>query len=64
MADGAADETRGTPLTLSLSPWERGRPLNGCGVLPLPWGEGRGEGVTSPRDLAAAVAGWLTYLGG
>ena len=33
-----------TPLTLSLSPWERGRPLNGCDGTPSPWGEGWGEG--------------------
>ena len=32
------------PLTLSLSPWERGRLLGGHSLLPLPGGEGWGEG--------------------
>ncbi len=27
---------RALPLTLSLSPWERGRPNNGCGRTPSP----------------------------
>ena len=31
-----------TPLTLSLSPWERGRPLNGHGGTPSPRGRGLG----------------------
>ena len=30
------------PLTLSLSPWERGRPLNGRGGPPSPMGRGLG----------------------
>ncbi len=33
-----------SPLTLSLSPWERGRLSTGAAELPLPWGEGWGEG--------------------
>jgi integrase/recombinase XerC len=31
--------------------------------LPLPWGEGWGEGVQISEDIAAALAGWLRYLG-
>ena len=31
-----------TPLTLSLSPWERGRPLNGRDRTPSPMGRGLG----------------------
>ncbi len=31
---------------------------------PLPEGEGQGEGLRVSKDLAQAVAGWLTYLGG
>ncbi len=30
------------PLTLSLSPWERGRLLNGCERTPSPRGRGLG----------------------
>ena len=33
------------PLTLTLSPWERGRSLTGTADSPLPWGEGRDRGV-------------------
>jgi len=36
------DELRESPLTLSLSPWERGRPLNGCDRTPSPIGRGLG----------------------
>jgi hypothetical protein len=39
-----ANMTGEAPLTLSLSPWERERPLDGCDQPPLPWGEGWGEG--------------------
>ena len=42
----ARDITAVTPLTLSLSPWERGRPNNGCGPgLPLPWERARVRGI-------------------
>ena len=33
-----------TPLTLSLSLWERGPPIDRRNLPPLPWGEGWGEG--------------------
>ena len=36
-----------SPLTLSLSPWERERLLGArvaSSASPLPWGEGQGEG--------------------
>ena len=38
---------RESPLTLSLSPWERGRliALGVCTPSPLPEGEGQGEGL-------------------
>jgi hypothetical protein len=39
-----SDERALLPLTLSLSLWERGRPNSGHGLLPLPGGEGWGEG--------------------
>ncbi len=32
-------------LILSFSPWEKGRPLNGCERTPSPRGEGWGEGA-------------------
>ncbi len=37
-----AERTSVPPLTLSLSPWERGRLLNGCGRTPSPMGRGLG----------------------
>jgi len=33
------------PLTLTLSLWERGLSERDVGFLPLPVGEGRGEGI-------------------
>ena len=40
MADPVTN--RVSPLTLSLSPWERGRLLNGCDWTPSPMGRGLG----------------------
>ena len=36
------ENTTLAPLTLSLSQWERGRPLNGCDACPLSHGERAG----------------------
>ncbi len=46
---------RESPLTPALSPWERGRPLNDCDLLPLPWGEGWGEGYGA-RDRSGGLS--------
>ena len=42
--EAAANDEAHHPLTLSLSQWERGGPLNGHAGTPSPMGRGGGEG--------------------
>ena len=49
-------------LTLSLSPWERGRPPDEQ-ASPLPWGEGRVRGERRSLRLTANFSTYAPALG-
>ncbi len=61
MLNGAPDEEGAHPSPCPSPPGRGDGVATGATELPLPGGEGGGEGRAS-SDVSEAVAGWLTYL--